>query len=75
LISPSYWCASRCDCTCVTVSIVTDTTIKIDGHTVTVPQGKRIPQPQFSGSNFDKSEYLIYKESQHRIRYMLKLKF
>lgn len=52
-----------------------DTTLVIDGHAVTVPQGKRIAQPQFSGSNFDKSEYLIYKESQHRIRYLLKLKF
>ena len=31
--------------------------------------------PQYAGSSFDKSEYLIYKESQHRIRYALKLKF
>eukprot|EP00048_Salpingoeca_helianthica_P015051 m.224790 g.224790 ORF g.224790 m.224790 type:complete len:654 (+) comp16545_c0_seq1:57-2018(+) len=52
-----------------------DTTITLDGRPVVVPQGKRIPQPEFSGSNFDKSEYLIYKESQHRIRYLLKLKF
>lgn len=52
-----------------------DTTLTIDGRSVVVPQGKRIPQPQFSGSNFDKSEYLLYKESQHRIRYLLKFKW
>lgn len=52
-----------------------DTTITLDGHPVVVPQGKRIPTPAFSDSNFDKSEYLIYKESQHRLRYLLKLKF
>ena len=28
LISPSYWCASRCEWICATVSIVTLTTIK-----------------------------------------------
>ena len=27
---PSYWCASRCDWICVTVSIVTETTIRIE---------------------------------------------
>ena len=30
LISPSYWCASRWDWICATVSIVTDTTIRIE---------------------------------------------
>jgi len=29
-ISPSYWWASRCDCICVTVSMVTETTIRIE---------------------------------------------
>ena len=42
---------------------------------MTVPQGKRINIPQYAGSSFDKSEYLLYKESQHRIRYVLKLKW
>jgi poly [ADP-ribose] polymerase len=42
---------------------------------VVVPQGKRINMPQFAGSSFDKSEYLVYRESQHRLRYALKLKF
>jgi poly [ADP-ribose] polymerase len=31
-----------------------DTTLKIDGHDVTVPQGKRINMPQYAGSSFDK---------------------
>ena len=53
-----------------------------------MPQGKRIEFPG-AVSNFDKSEYLLYQEaraacrraaahppqSQHRIRYVLKLKW
>lgn len=31
-----------------------DTTLVIDGREVIVPQGKRIPQPEFADSNFDK---------------------
>lgn len=52
-----------------------DTTLTIDGKKVAVPQGKRIDQPQYKGSRFDKSEYLLYQESQHRIRYVLMLQF
>ncbi|XP_006823496.1 protein mono-ADP-ribosyltransferase PARP3-like [Saccoglossus kowalevskii] len=52
-----------------------DTTIKLDGKEVTVPQGKPIPQPKWKDSYFSQSEYLIYKESQNRIRYMLKIQF
>ncbi|XP_041837139.1 protein mono-ADP-ribosyltransferase PARP3 [Melanotaenia boesemani] len=51
-----------------------DTVITLDGKKVAVPQGKAIAQPQFSGSSFSNSEYLIYKESQCRIRYLLELK-
>jgi len=47
-----------------------DTTLMIDGHEVTVPQGK--PIPTGAGSNFAQSEYLVYKESQCRIRYVLR---
>lgn len=43
--------------------------------TIVVPQGKPIPFSQFSGSSFSQSEYLVYKENQARIRYLLKLKF
>jgi poly [ADP-ribose] polymerase len=52
-----------------------DTTIVLDGNKVVVPQGKPIEQPQFKGSGFSQSEYLIYREDQCRIRYLLKLQF
>lgn len=51
-----------------------DTSLTIDGNEVTVPQGAPIPVAKFSDSNFSQSEYLIYKESQNRIRYLLKMK-
>ncbi|XP_046358125.2 protein mono-ADP-ribosyltransferase PARP3-like [Haliotis rufescens] len=52
-----------------------DTTLTIDGATVTVPQGKPTHQSKFAGSSFSQSEYLIYKESQNRIRYLLLMEF
>jgi len=52
-----------------------DTTMTFDGRKVIVPQGKPVRQPQYKGSSFSESEYLIYREDQCRIRYMLKLKF
>ncbi|XP_070559252.1 protein mono-ADP-ribosyltransferase PARP3-like [Ptychodera flava] len=52
-----------------------DTTIEIDGNKVTVPQGKPVNQPKWKDSYFSQSEYLVYKESQNRIRYLLKLQF
>ncbi|XP_062517252.1 protein mono-ADP-ribosyltransferase PARP3-like [Corticium candelabrum] len=51
-----------------------DTSVKLDGKDVSVPQTKPLQQPPYSTSNFSQSEYLIYKESQCRIRYLLKLK-
>ncbi|XP_022047918.2 protein mono-ADP-ribosyltransferase PARP3 [Acanthochromis polyacanthus] len=50
-----------------------DVFITLEGKKVAVPQGKPIQQPQFSDSYFGNSEYLIYKESQCRIRYLLEL--
>lgn len=50
-----------------------DVFITLEGKKVAVPQGKPIDQPQFSNSSFGNSEYLIYKESQCRIRYLLEL--
>lgn len=50
-----------------------DTFITLEGKEVSVPQGKPVDQPQYSGSNFSNSEYLIYKESQCRLRYLLEL--
>ncbi len=52
-----------------------DVTIAIEGKKVVVPQGKPINQSKFSKSNFSQSEYLIYKESQNRIRYLLQCIF
>ncbi|XP_072026279.1 LOW QUALITY PROTEIN: protein mono-ADP-ribosyltransferase PARP3-like [Amphiura filiformis] len=51
-----------------------DTTMKIDGKKVVVPQGKPIAQSKFNNSNFSQSEYLVYKESQNRMRYLLEFK-
>lgn len=50
-----------------------DIFITLEGKKVAVPQGKAIEQPQFSNSSFSNSEYLIYKESQCRLRYLLEL--
>jgi len=52
-----------------------DTDITIHGKKVTVPQGKPVKQGQWSNSSFSQSEYLIYREDQNHIRYLLKLEF
>lgn len=51
-----------------------DIVMKMGGKDVVVPQGAPI-NTQFTNSNFWQSEYLVYKESQTRIRYMLKMQF
>ena len=50
-----------------------DASLTIDGRKVLVPQGK--PVPTGVQSSFHQSEYLVYKESQCRIRYMLRCEF
>ena len=50
-----------------------DITITIDGKTVVVPQGKPIKVPAHAKSSFTQSEYLLYKESQVRLRYVLRV--
>ena len=50
-----------------------DTKLTIDGKQVVVPQGK--PKPTGVTSAFHQSEYLVYKESQNRIRYLLLFDF
>lgn len=50
-----------------------DTFITLEGKEVSVPQGQPVNQPQYNGSHFSNSEYLIYKESQCRLRYLLEL--
>ncbi|KAF7661940.1 hypothetical protein LDENG_00250260 [Lucifuga dentata] len=50
-----------------------DIFINLGGKKVAVPQGEPIAQPQFSESYFSNSEYLIYKESQCCLRFLLEL--
>lgn len=52
-----------------------NTTLTFDGKTVVVPQGKAITNPGWGHSHFSQTEYLIYKESQNRIRYLLLMDF
>lgn len=48
-----------------------DTILKIDSHDIIVPQGKPKKIPEYSGSSFYQSEYLVYREDQVRMRYLL----
>ncbi len=52
-----------------------DVQLDIEGSSVKVPQGKPVQVPEYSNSSFTQSEYLLYQESQARIRYMLTMKF
>eukprot|EP00794_Sanderia_malayensis_P008789 gene8789-9728_t len=52
-----------------------DIKMEFDGKQVVVPQGEPQNQSGSSSSSFFQSEYLVYKESQVRIRYLLKMKF
>ena len=51
-----------------------DIKLVLEGHDVQVPQGKPVQVPQCQNSSFTQSEYLLYQESQARIRYMLTMK-
>lgn len=51
-----------------------DITWTFDGNSVVVPHGSPIKQPKFKNSSFSQSEYLLYKESQVRIRYVLRMR-
>lgn len=50
-----------------------DTELELDGQRVAVPQGPPLQCPEFSSSHFSQSEYLIYQESQCRLRYLLEV--
>ncbi|XP_062977195.1 protein mono-ADP-ribosyltransferase PARP3 [Elgaria multicarinata webbii] len=52
-----------------------DKKLMLDGKTVLVSQGKPVPMTKYQNSNFTQSEYLIYQESQCRIRYLIQLHF
>lgn len=51
-----------------------DIVFKFEGKQVTIPQGKPIAQKQYAKSSFDQSEYLVYSESQARLRYCCQVK-
>jgi poly [ADP-ribose] polymerase 2/3/4 len=46
---------------------------KFDGKKVIIPQGKPVRQTKYGKSSFSQSEYLVYRESQVRLRYVLRL--
>jgi len=52
-----------------------DIVYKFEGKDVVVPQGKPIQRAQYNTSSFSQTEYLVYKESQVHIRYLLKFQF
>jgi len=52
-----------------------DEILKLDGNDVIVPAGKPQKRSKWNSSRFSHSEFLVYKESQVRLRYLLKLKF
>ncbi|KAA6418486.1 MAG: poly [ADP-ribose] polymerase 3-like [Trebouxia sp. A1-2] len=52
-----------------------DVKLDIEGGAVKVPQGKPVQMSEYKNSSFSQSEYLLYQESQARIRYMLTMKF
>ncbi|CAG5126727.1 unnamed protein product [Candidula unifasciata] len=48
-----------------------DTTLTFDGKKVIVPQGKPKKVAEYAKSSFTQSEYLVYREDQVRMRYLL----
>lgn len=50
-----------------------DIELELDGQKVVVPQGQPVQRPEFKNSSFCQSEYLIYQESQCRLRYLLEV--
>ncbi|NXN95108.1 PARP3 polymerase, partial [Rhinopomastus cyanomelas] len=52
-----------------------DEEMLLDGKKVLVCQGKPIQMPAYKDSCFSQSEYLIYQESQCRIRYLVQVQF
>jgi poly [ADP-ribose] polymerase 2/3/4 len=51
-----------------------DASTSFDGVKVTVPLGAPISMPPYAHSNFHHSEYLVYSESQARLRYLIMFK-
>ncbi|GAB5363861.1 hypothetical protein AAMO2058_000919700 [Amorphochlora amoebiformis] len=51
-----------------------DVTFKLDGKDVVVPTGVPKKRAKYAKSYFTNTEYLVYNESQVRLRYLIKLK-
>ncbi|WAR26083.1 PARP3-like protein [Mya arenaria] len=71
----SHLKASQSEENCAIVHPKKNTTLTLDGKKVVVPQGKPIRNPGWNHSQFGQSEYLVYKESQNHIRYLLLMDF
>ncbi|KAG8436109.1 hypothetical protein GDO86_007281 [Hymenochirus boettgeri] len=54
---------------------VQDHMMMLDGRKIIVPQGSPIEIAKYKESSFSQSEYLVYKESQARLRYLLLIQF
>lgn len=52
-----------------------DTHLDLGGVRVAVPQGKPVKQAAAAQSGFHQSEYLVYSETQQRLRYVLTFSF
>ncbi|XP_072276486.1 protein mono-ADP-ribosyltransferase PARP3 [Pyxicephalus adspersus] len=52
-----------------------DYELNLGGRKIIVPQGPPIKMSKFQDSFFSQSEYLVYKESQARMRYLLLIQF
>ena len=52
-----------------------DAQLQLNGHAVHAAQSKPVHISEYKNSSFMQTEYLLYQESQARIRYMLTVKF
>ncbi|KAM4650918.1 protein mono-ADP-ribosyltransferase PARP3 isoform 1-T3 [Discoglossus pictus] len=52
-----------------------DHKLVLNGRKIFVPQGSPIEVPKYKDTHFCQSEYLVYKESQCRLRYLLLIQF
>jgi len=52
-----------------------DISVTIDDREVVIPQGKPLSMTKWAKSSFSQTEYLVYKENQCRIRYLLKIRW
>ena len=61
-----------CNCIAHVADPKEDKVIVLDGKQVIVPQGRPVKNPKAKNTSFYCSEYLVYQESQVRLRYLIK---